>query len=172
MHASWLHVLLAALPLTRLSLAAPSAEQQTYDYIVVGSGAGGGPLASRLARAGFATLLIEAGTDQGESPYYQIPAFSPAAVEDPEMSWKYFVNHWQDPVQAEKDPKYVYDLANGTQYVGLSPPAGASAKGVLYPRAGTLGGCTAMNLLAWVSTYSCTKPSRRSTLTRRSAGPE
>jgi choline dehydrogenase len=36
-----------------------------YEYIVVGSGAGGGPLASRLAMAGHKTLLIEAGDDQG-----------------------------------------------------------------------------------------------------------
>lgn len=36
-----------------------------FDYIVVGSGAGGGPLASRLARAGQSVLLIESGDDQG-----------------------------------------------------------------------------------------------------------
>ena len=35
-----------------------------YEYIVVGSGAGGGPLACRLAMAGHSTLLIEAGNDQ------------------------------------------------------------------------------------------------------------
>lgn len=32
-----------------------------YEYIVVGSGAGGGPLASRFARAGKRVLLLEAG---------------------------------------------------------------------------------------------------------------
>ena len=31
-----------------------------FDYLVVGSGAGGGPLAARLARAGKRVLLIEA----------------------------------------------------------------------------------------------------------------
>lgn len=38
-----------------------------YDYIVVGSGAGGGPLASRLARANNTVLLIESGDDQGQN---------------------------------------------------------------------------------------------------------
>jgi len=36
-----------------------------YDYIVVGSGAGGGPLAANLARNGFRVLLVEAGDDPG-----------------------------------------------------------------------------------------------------------
>ena len=34
-----------------------------YDYIVVGSGAGGGPLAANLATSGYRVLLIEAGSD-------------------------------------------------------------------------------------------------------------
>jgi choline dehydrogenase len=35
----------------------------TYDYIVIGSGAGGGPLACNLAKAGYQVLLLEAGDD-------------------------------------------------------------------------------------------------------------
>ena len=38
-------------------------EQSEFDYIIVGSGAGGGPLAARLARAGKKVLVIEAGHD-------------------------------------------------------------------------------------------------------------
>lgn len=34
-----------------------------YDSIIVGSGAGGGPLAANLAKAGFTVLLLEAGGD-------------------------------------------------------------------------------------------------------------
>lgn len=37
---------------------------------VVGSGAGGGPLASRLAQAGQSVLLIESGDDQGTNYKY------------------------------------------------------------------------------------------------------
>lgn len=35
--------------------------QKSYDYIVIGSGAGGIPIADRLSEAGFSVLLIEKG---------------------------------------------------------------------------------------------------------------
>lgn len=38
-------------------------------------GAGGGPLASRLAREGHSTLLIEAGDDQSSNPNTTVPIF-------------------------------------------------------------------------------------------------
>src|SRR5688500_14300230 len=53
-----------------------------YEYIVVGSGAGGGPLAVQLARAGHRTLLLEAGDYTGPNLTYDIPAFHPRATED------------------------------------------------------------------------------------------
>ena len=59
-----------------------------YDYIVVGSGAGGGPLAANLARGGQRVLLLEAG-DEHETYRYQIPAFHFLATEDPGMSWNF-----------------------------------------------------------------------------------
>ncbi|KAK1956028.1 hypothetical protein LY78DRAFT_686419 [Colletotrichum sublineola] len=48
----------------------------SYDYVVIGSGPGGGPLAARLAIAGKKVLLIEAGNDQGTSIPYQVPALN------------------------------------------------------------------------------------------------
>ena len=64
--------------LTLLSLkavVATSIDNKTYEYIVVGSGPGGGPLASNLARAGHSVLLIEAGDDQTENgKHYSLPS--------------------------------------------------------------------------------------------------
>lgn len=67
--------LLRVLPLTTALPANEVRQEETYDYIVVGSGAGGGPLASRLARAGHKTLLIEAGDDQSSNSNTTVPIF-------------------------------------------------------------------------------------------------
>jgi choline dehydrogenase len=100
-----------------------------YDYIVVGSGAGGGPVACNLAKARHSVLLLEAG-DDSEGLTYQVPVFHGQATEDPTLRWDYFVQHYEDPQRQRADSKY------------------AEARGgVLYPRAGTLGGCTAHNAM-------------------------
>ncbi|VZI02322.1 unnamed protein product [Fusarium fujikuroi] len=116
-----------------------------YEYIVVGSGAGGGPLAARLALAGHKTLLIEAGDDYA-SLNYTVPAYSANASEDPEISWNFFVRHYADDERQARDYKTTYDTPNG-EYTGLNPPEGAEMKGTLYPRTQALGGCTAHNAL-------------------------
>jgi choline dehydrogenase len=102
-----------------------SAAKPAYEYIVVGSGAGGGLVAANLAEAGHRVLLLEAGADQ-DSLTYQVPAFHPGASEDPDMSWEFFVRHYADEEQQRRDWKY-------------APKRG----GVFYPRAAALGGCTA-----------------------------
>ncbi len=103
------------------------------DYIVVGSGAGGGTVAARLAEAGYSVLVLEAGGD-APSPNYDVPAFHPFATEDPTMRWDFFVRHYQNLEQQQRDPKFV-----------------AGRDGVWYPRAGTLGGCTAHNAMIFVA---------------------
>lgn len=107
----------------------PRALAPDYEFIVVGSGAGGGPVAANLAEAGHRVLLMEAGGAEDRFNY-QVPAFHPAASEDETMAWEVFVRHYTDEAQQRRDSKY-------------TPERG----GVLYPRAATLGGCTAHNAM-------------------------
>ncbi len=102
-----------------------------YEVIVVGSGAGGGPLAARLARAGKRVLLLEAGQDVGGNAKYEVPAMHALSTEDPAMAWWYFVRHHADPAIDATDSKI-------------------TSQGVLYPRGSALGGSTAVNAMVTV----------------------
>ncbi len=106
--------------------------QPAYDYVIVGSGAGGGPLAGNLAKAGQKVLLLEAGSDY-EDYNYEVPAFHALATEDENLRWDYFVRHYANDEQQRRDTKFT-----------------PGRNGVLYPRSGTLGGCTAHNALITV----------------------
>ncbi|KAI0244084.1 hypothetical protein L0F63_002274, partial [Massospora cicadina] len=91
-----------------------------FDYVVVGSGTGGGTVAVELAKRGFYTLLMEAGPDY-TSPYITTPAFDAIASEDEAISFEFDVKHYTSGT-----------LANRTYF---------------YPRVGALGGCSIHNTL-------------------------
>lgn len=118
------------IPQTRLKSTSNRADLQSdeFDFIVVGAGAGGAPLAARLALAGFSTCLIDAGGDQSNNKKVTVPALHPKASEDAGMSWEFFVKHFSDSKDAVKDEKHV----NGK---------------IFYPRAAAIGGCTAHNAM-------------------------
>jgi choline dehydrogenase len=107
-------------------------ETREFEYIVVGSGAGGGPLAANLARQGHSVLLLEAGKETGGKTEYLIPSFHPTATETPDLAWHYYVDHYRDPARQQQDSKY-------------------TPEGILYPRGGALGGSTAVNAMITVA---------------------
>ena len=112
-----------------------------WDYVIVGSGAGGATLAARLAEAKerYRVFVLEAGgipeeTNGRRLPAdYQVPGFHAFAAENPAISWHFEVRHYADQARQLRDSKY-----------------SAARDGVLYPRAAALGGCTAHNAMIFM----------------------
>ncbi len=147
-----------ALPVGPDESECPSGAGDDFDFIVVGSGAGGGPLACNLARAGFRVALLEAGGDP-DSFARKVPALHAASVEEEDLRWDFHARTYTDyGLQRDNDK---FDPARG---------------GVLYPRAGALGGCTAHNALITLCPHesdwdaiadACGDPSWRGAAMRR-----
>jgi choline dehydrogenase len=112
-----------------------SAGENEFDYVIVGTGAGGGPLACNLVRAGYSVCLLEAGGDY-HGQKYEVPAFHGLSTETPEISWEFYVKHYTH--RPERDSKY-QNQPRGAR--------GPKREGILYPRAATIGGCTAHNAM-------------------------
>ncbi|KAJ7917033.1 choline dehydrogenase [Mycena leptocephala] len=101
--------------------ACPPKSQAEYDFVVVGSGAGGGPLAARLAESGFSVLLVDAGHDV-VNVNTTVPFYFGRAIEDLDL-----------------ELNYTYD-----EY---SPGAKFPRNDAWYPRARGLGGSTIHNAM-------------------------
>ncbi|MFC4334202.1 GMC family oxidoreductase [Salininema proteolyticum] len=109
------------------------------DFVVIGSGPGGVPLATRLVEAGFTVLVLEAGPPEGDRTLYEVPALHHRiGAGDEQVRWDFYVRHYTDEKLNEASSQWVPEQ-----------------QGVLYPRASTLGGCTAHNAMVTM----CPEPS-------------
>ncbi|KAL5318943.1 hypothetical protein ACEPPN_014011 [Leptodophora sp. 'Broadleaf-Isolate-01'] len=110
-----------------------------YDYIVIGSGPGGGPLAANLARANYSVLLLEGGDQSTGNSGGQYP---------PQITWDFFVKHYDDEERTLKHNLLTWRLTDGNYWVGnKNVPTGAKLLGVYYPRGGTVGGSSMINAM-------------------------
>jgi choline dehydrogenase-like flavoprotein len=132
-----------------LPAAADTTSENQYDYVVIGSGAGGGPVAARLAENGFRVLVLEAGgkvddyaeaKDKREAAIYHAPLNHGLSTEWRETRWRYFVRH-----------NHLDHL--DTKYEPRNSGAADAERGLLYPRASTLGGCTAHHAMITISAH-------------------
>lgn len=117
------------------------------DFIIVGSGAGGGPLAARLALRGYHVLLLEAGRDHTDpdnpelqDPKLRVPAYQGISTEDSRWSWDFFVRHSSGRSSGESANGFEFNDTLDTKFI-------PSRNGILYPRASALGGCTIHNAM-------------------------
>lgn len=94
---------------------------ETFDYIIVGSGAAGSVLANRLTANGQSTVcLIEAGPAD-TNPYIRIPAGYVKNLNNPDLIWQFH----------------------------SEPSAGANDRAVYLPQGKVLGGSTSVNGLVY-----------------------
>ncbi|KAJ7455758.1 hypothetical protein FB451DRAFT_1564794 [Mycena latifolia] len=105
----------AALP------ACPDVSESEFDFVVVGAGVGGGPIATRLAESGYSVLVVDAGHDV-ISVNTTIPFHFGRAVEDPQLELNYTLD----------------EFSHGAKF---------PRNDVWYPRARGLGGSTVHNAL-------------------------
>lgn len=102
----------------------------TYDYIVIGSGPGGGIVAGNLALAGHSVLLLEAGRDASDDIKTSVNAlYYPQSLD---IQWSFFAKHHTDPDVEAKYRLLTWTLPNGTYWVGpkAQAPEGAKLNGV------------------------------------------
>ncbi|KIK68546.1 hypothetical protein GYMLUDRAFT_35990 [Collybiopsis luxurians FD-317 M1] len=98
-----------------------TADAPAYDYVIVGAGAGGGPLSSRLAEAGFSVLVVDAGHDVSNINT-TIPLYFVRAIEDLQTELNYTLDEYPPGFEFQKNDAW-------------------------YPRARAVGGSTIHNAM-------------------------
>ncbi|KAF7337022.1 Choline dehydrogenase [Mycena venus] len=107
----------------------PSKYESDFDFVVVGAGVGGGPVAARLAESGFSVLVVDAGHDVNNLNT-TIPFYFGRAVDDPQLELNYTYDEFSPGAKFPRDDSW-------------------------YPRARAVGGSTVHN--AMVNDIAVTK---------------
>ena len=119
-----------------------------FDFIVVGAGAGGAPVAARLVERGFKVLVIEMGPKKPEKAANavventEVPLLHTETTEDPRHSLRFFVKHFDHDPDGSQDPKIYRPPDDAT-----IPGDHKDEEGIFYPRAQGVGGCTIHNAM-------------------------
>ncbi|KAL0069216.1 hypothetical protein AAF712_003579 [Marasmius tenuissimus] len=110
-HQVILHLLLWT---TGVLAALPLCSQETdaeYDFVVVGAGAGGGPVAARLAESGYSVLLLDSGHD-AKNLNTTVPLYFIRAPEDPQIELNYTLSEYPPDFRVQNNDQW-YPRARG-----------------------------------------------------------
>lgn len=133
-----------------------------FDFIIVGAGAGGAPLAARLVERGFHVLVLEMGPEKpakGQGAVVEnteVPILHTETTEDPRHTLRYFVKHFDGDASQSQDPKLhkptqppqpSESTAGDHVAEDSSESHPADDVGIFYPRAQGVGGCTIHNAM-------------------------
>src|SRR5947207_3838357 len=86
-------------------------DRTPLDFIIVGAGAGGAPLASRLAERGYTVLVVEMGPEKPAKPLdaavedTEVPLLHSETTEDDRHALRFFVKHFDEDPAGSTDPK-------------------------------------------------------------------
>lgn len=136
--------------MTRINSEWTDPKTTRLDFIIVGAGAGGAPLAARLVERGFQVLVVEMGPKKPNPlpgtvvDCTDVPLLHSETTEDKRHSLRYFVDHFsgenedRNPRRHQNDPE---------EHKAINPH---DEEGVFYPRGQGIGGCTIHNAMVTI----------------------
>ena len=87
------------------------ANQDEFDFIVIGAGSGGSTVAGRLVENGYKVLLVEAGPPMHYLQY--IPGLHSTFIANSPYVWKYVTEPQKHTRKTYREPRYYYGKSLG-----------------------------------------------------------